>query len=290
MNEILEKEILAPGLVLLRIKAPEVACKAKPGQFVIVRADETGERIPLSIADWDGDSITVMIQDVGVSTRKLSSLEKDDFILNLAGPLGMPSKIENYGTVAVVSGCFGIGPGFALARALKDAGNRVISVVEARNRDWLFWLDRLAKVSDRLVVTCNDGSAEECNANSPLERILESEKVDRVYAIGCTFMMMEISRITQPSGVEARVSLMPLMVDGTGMCGACRCSVDGKVKFGCVDGPEFDGHKVDWPQLIERMRSYLDAETEALDLWERENWHRAMDSKRKLAEAQEIEA
>ncbi len=281
MFEILQKEIITPGLVLLRIKAPEVAKKVKPGQFVIVRADEVGERIPLSIADWDDSSLTVLIQDVGVSTRKLSALEKGDCILNLAGPLGKPSKIENYGTVAVVSGCFGTGPGFAMARALKAAGNRVVYVIEARNRDWLFWLDRLEKVSNKLIVTCNDGSAEDCNASTPLEQILRSENVDRVYAIGCTFMMMEISRITEPFGKETRVSLMPLMVDGTGMCGACRCSIDGKVKFGCVDGPEFDGHKVDWSQLIERMRSYLDLETEALDLWERENWHKAMDAKEK---------
>lgn len=281
MFEILQNETIAPGLVLLKIKAPEVARKVLPGQFIIVRADEAGERIPLSVADWDDSSLTVIIQNVGVSTRKLSSLEKGDFILNLAGPLGAPSKIENYGTVAVVSGCFGTGPGFAMARALKAAGNRVVYIIEARNRDWLFWLDRLGEVSDKLIVTCGDGSAAECNASGPLEKILQSEKIDRVYAIGCTFMMMEISRITEPLGKETRVSLMPIMVDGTGMCGACRCSVDGKVKFGCVDGPEFDGHKVDWPQLIERMRSYLDAETEALDLWERENWHKAMDMKEK---------
>ncbi|MFB3764339.1 MAG: sulfide/dihydroorotate dehydrogenase-like FAD/NAD-binding protein [Methanotrichaceae archaeon] len=281
MFEILQKEILAPGLVLLRINAPDIAKKVKPGQFVIVRADEVGERIPLSIADWDDSSLTVIIQDVGVSTRKLSALRVGDFILNLAGPLGKPSKIENYGTVAVVSGCFGTGPGFAMARALKEAGNRVVYVIEARNRNWLFWLDRLEKVSDKLIVTCNDGSAKECNANGPLEQVLRSENVDRVYAIGCTFMMMEISRITEPFGKETRVSLMPLMVDGTGMCGACRCSIEGKVKFGCVDGPEFDGHKVDWSQLIERMRSYLDAETVALDLYERKNWHKAVDAKGK---------
>ncbi len=281
MFEIIQKEIIAPGLVLLKIKAPEVSKKVKPGQFVIVRTDEAGERIPLSIADWDDTSLTVIIQNVGVSTRKLSTLEKGDFILNLAGPLGEPSKIDNYGTVAVLSGCFGTGPAFAMARALKAAGNRVVYIIEARNRNWLFWLDKLEEVSDKLIVTCNDGSAEDCNASGPLEQVLRSENVDRVYAIGCTFMMMEISRITEPLRKETRVSLMPIMVDGTGMCGACRCSVDGKIRFGCVDGPEFDGHKVDWSQLIERMRSYLDAETEALDLWERENWHKAMDMKEK---------
>jgi len=282
MYEVLEKETLAPGLVLLRIMAPQVAQKAKPGQFIIVRADEFAERIPLSLADWDGSSVSVIVQDVGVSTRKLCALEKGDIIFNLAGPLGTPSRIEKYGTVAVVSGCFGSGPGYALAKALKEAGNRVFYIVEARNRDWTFWLDRIEGISDCLQVTSNDGSAEACNATGPLQQILRSEKIDRVYAIGCTFMMMEISKVTEPFAIPTRVSLMPLMVDGTGMCGACRCSIGGKVKFGCVDGPEFDGHQVDWSLLIERMRSYLDDEMMALDLWERENWHRALERKKML--------
>lgn len=279
MYEVLEKENLAPGLVRLRIRAHEVAGKVKPGQFVIVRADETGERVPLSLADWDEESITVIVQDVGVSTRKLAALGKGDSILNVAGPLGTPSRIENYGTVVVVGGCFGIGPGYALARALKEAGNRVIFIVEARNKDWLFWQDKLKSVSDRLITTCGNGSAEAANGVEPLTKLMSEEKIDRVIAVGCSFMMMEIAKATRPFDVETRVSLMPLMVDGTGMCGACRCSVGGTVKFGCVDGPEFDAHKVDWSLLIERMRSYLDEETGALDLWERENWHSAMKSR-----------
>lgn len=279
MYEVLEKENLAPGLVRLRIRAPDVAGKVRPGQFVIVRVDETGERVPLSLADWDEDSITVIVQDVGASTRKLGALKKGDSILNVAGPLGTPSRIENYGTVAVVGGCFGIGPGYALARALKKAGNRVIFIVEARNKDWLFWLDSLKAVSDRLITTCGDGSAEAAFGTEPLGKLMKDEKIDRVYAVGCSFMMMEIANTTRPFGVKTRVSLMPLMVDGTGMCGACRCSVGGEVKFGCVDGPEFDAHEVDWSLLIERMRSYLNEETGALDLWERENWHKAMKSR-----------
>jgi ferredoxin--NADP+ reductase len=282
MYEVLEKEMLAPGLERLKIRAPRVAHKALPGQFIIVRTDEFAERIPLSLADWDDESVTVIVQDVGVSTRKLCALEKGDFIQNLAGPLGAPSKIEKYGTVAVVSGCFGSGPGYVLARALKEAGCRIIYMVEARNRNWAFWLDRIEGVSDRLIVTCNDGIAEARNATGPLQQILRSERIDRVYAIGCTFMMMEISKVTETFGIPTRVSLMPLMVDGTGMCGACRCSVGGEVKFGCVDGPEFDGHKVDWKLLIERMRSYLDDEMMALDLWEKENWHLALDRKKIL--------
>jgi ferredoxin--NADP+ reductase len=282
MYEVLETETIAPGMVLLRISAPQVAPNARAGQFIVTRCDEFAERIPLSIADWDESTVTVIVQDIGVSTRKLCALKKGDKILNLAGPLGSPSAIEKFGTVAIVSGCFGSGPGYALARALKGAGNRVIYIVEARNRNWTFWLDKIESVSDRLVVATNDGTTHYRNANKPLEEILNSEHIDRIYAIGCTFMMMEICKVTKPSGIKTRVSLMPLMVDGTGMCGACRCSVGGEIKYGCVHGPEFDGQQVDWRLLIERMRSYLDDETTALDIWERENWHRALDQKKML--------
>lgn len=275
MYEIVDKERLGPGLILIKVLAPKMARKAKPGQFAIVRTDEQSERIPLSIAGWDDETISMVFQEIGTSTRKLGALNKGDMILNLAGPLGEPSRIENFGTVVVASGCFGTGPGYVLARALKEAGCRVIYIIEARNRDYLFWLDRLRVVSDRLVVTCGDGSAEACSANKPLDQVLKDEKVDRVYCIGCTFMMMELSGIVRPYGVETRVSLLPVMVDGTGMCGACRCNVGGEVKFGCIDGPEFDGQKVDWRLLIERSRSYLDDEMRSLDLWDRENWHKA---------------
>jgi ferredoxin--NADP+ reductase len=282
MYEVLETETIAPGMVLLRISAPKVAPNARAGQFIVTRCDEFAERIPLSIADWDESTVTVIVQDIGVSTRKLCALKKGDKILNLAGPLGSPSAIEKFGTVAIVSGCFGSGPGYALARALKGAGNRVIYIVEARNWNWTFWLDKIESVSDRLIVATNDGTTHDRNANKPLEEVLNSEHIDRIYAIGCTFMMMEICRVTKPSGIKTRVSLMPLMLDGTGMCGACRCSVGGEIKYGCVHGPEFDGQQVDWRLLIERMRSYLDDETTALDIWERENWHRALDQKKML--------
>ena len=282
MYEVLETETIAPGMVLLRISAPQVAPNARAGQFIVTRCDEFAERIPLSIADWDESTVTVIVQDIGVSTRKLCALKKGDKILNLAGPLGSPSAIEKFGTVAIVSGCFGSGPGYALARALKGAGNRVIYIVEARNWNWTFWLDKIESVSDRLIVATNDGMTLDRNANKPLEEVLNSEHIDRIYVIGCTFMMMEICRVTKPSGIKTRVSLMPLMVDGTGMCGACRCSVGGEIKYGCVHGPEFDGQQVDWRLLIERMRSYLDDETTALDIWERENWHRALDQKKML--------
>ncbi|VVB69922.1 Sulfide dehydrogenase subunit beta [uncultured archaeon] len=285
MHEVLERSTLAPGLSLLKVRAPEVASKILPGQFVIVMADEKSERLPLSVADWDDESLTLIVQDVGVSTRKLSHLSEGDSVQSLVGPLGRPSQISNFGTVAVVCGCFGIGPGYALARALKQAGNRVITIVEARNENWLFWLDRLEKVSDCLIVTSNQARSidgrEKC-ATNPLKSLQNSQKIDRVYAIGCTFMMMEIANATKAAGIPTRVSLMPLMVDGTGMCGSCRCIVEGRTMLGCVDGPEFDGHKVDWPRLVDRLRCYLNEETASLDAWDRENWHRAAERKAAL--------
>ncbi|NYT02253.1 MAG: sulfide/dihydroorotate dehydrogenase-like FAD/NAD-binding protein [Methanosarcinales archaeon] len=274
MYEITEKERLASGLVMMQISAPQVSAKMQPGQFLIVRADDHGERIPLSVADWDGQSLTVVFQEVGVSTRKLGSLEVGEGLANLAGPLGRPSTVERYGTVAVAAGCFGIGPGYALARALLEADNRVIFVAEARDRHHLFWMDRLRRMADRLVI-CGQDEAGADRAADVLKEAVRSGQVDRVYALGCTFMMMECSQATRPEGVPTRVSLMPVMVDGTGMCGACRCSVGGHSTLCCVEGPEFDGHQVDWPLLINRARSYLDQETESLDLYDRENWHKA---------------
>ncbi|NYT01590.1 MAG: sulfide/dihydroorotate dehydrogenase-like FAD/NAD-binding protein [Methanosarcinales archaeon] len=278
MYEVLRKQRIAPGLNIMSVRAPEMARKVRPGQFVILMVDEKGERIPLSVADWDREegSITVVFQEVGTSTRKLGLLEAGDGVFSFAGPMGKPSPIRNYGTVVVISGCYGTGPAYPIARALKEAGCRVIHIVEGRNRDWLFWLDRLEAVADRLILTCGDGSMEACYANDPLSRILEEERVDRIYAIGCTFMMMEAARATLDRGVPTRVSLTPIMVDGTGMCGACRVNVGGRVMFGCVDGPEFDGHQVDWKSLIERAGCYLKEEVESLDRWDRENWHRAM--------------
>jgi ferredoxin/flavodoxin---NADP+ reductase len=276
MRRIVEREKLCPGMVMIRVEAPEVAAKAEPGQFVIVRADEKGERIPISLADWDSKTIWLVFQEIGTSTRRLGTLEAGDSILNLVGPLGKPSSVDKFGTVVVASGCFGTGSGYALAMALKEAGNRVVYVVEGKNRDHLFWLDKIRAVSDRLVITCGDGTAEASCATDPLAETLRSEKVDRVYVMGCTFMMMECSRATEPYKTPTMVSLLPIMVDGTGMCGACRCTVDGKTKFGCIDGPEFDGHKVDWKGLIERSGAFLDEEIQSLDLWERENWHKVM--------------
>ena len=275
-NEIVRKETVAPGFTLMEIRAPEIAEKIRPGQFMILRVDDAGERIPMSVADWDLDrgTVTLVFQELGLSTKKLGLMEPGERLANLAGPLGKPAELGYFGTVVVVSGCFGAGPAYALARALKEAGNQVICIVEAFKGEYLFWLDRLEEVSDRLIVTSGDRSVGAARwAKDPLKEILESEEIDRVYLVGCTFMMATCSRAAEPFGVGTRVSLMPIMIDGTGMCGACRVNVGGETKLACVEGPEFDGHEVDWDELMERARGYLKEEERALDLWEIDNWH-----------------
>ena len=275
-NEIVRKETVAPGFTLMEIRAPEIAEKIRPGQFMILRVDDAGERIPMSVADWDREkgTVTLVFQELGLSTRKLGLLEPGQRLANLAGPLGKAAEVGSFGTVVVVSGCFGAGPAFALARALKEENNRVISIVEAYRGEYLFWLDRLEEVSDRLIVTSGDRSAGVARwAKDPLREVLDSEPVDRVYLVGCTFMMATCSRATEPFAVRTRVSLMPIMIDGTGMCGACRVNIGGETKLACVEGPEFDGREVDWDELMERARGYLKEEERALDLWEVDNWH-----------------
>ncbi len=275
-NEIVRKETIAPGFKLMEIRAPEIADKIQPGQFMILRVDEEGERIPMSVADWDREkgTVTLVFQELGLSTKKLGLMEPGQRLANLAGPLGKPAEIGHFGTVVVVSGCFGAGPAYALAKVLKEAKNRVICIVEAYKGELLFWLDRLEEMSDQLIVTSGDKTAGVARwAKDPLREILESEKIDRIYLVGCTFMMATCSRVSKPFSVETRVSLMPIMIDGTGMCGACRVNIGGETKLACVEGPEFDGHEVDWDELMERARGYLKEEERALDLWEIDNWH-----------------
>jgi ferredoxin--NADP+ reductase len=275
-NEIVRKETIAPGFKLMEIRAPEIAEKIQPGQFMILRIDEAGERIPMSVADWDREkgTVTFVFQELGLSTKKLGLMEAGQRLANLAGPLGKPAEVGQFGTVIVVSGCFGAGPAYALVKALKEEGNHVISIVEAYKGEFLFWLDRLEEASDKLIITSGDRSVGIARyAKDPLRELLESEQIDRIYLIGCTFMMATCSRVSEPFGAETRVSLMPIMIDGTGMCGACRVNVGGETKLACVEGPEFDGHEVDWNELMERARGYLKEEERALDLWEIDNWH-----------------
>ena len=272
MYRIVTKKRLNPVIDYMEVEAPAVAKKAKPGQFVVIRVDEVGERIPLTLADWDSKdgTITLVAMQVGTSTHKLACLDAGDSILNLVGPLGLPSDIDRFGTVVCVAGGVGAAPVFPIARALKQAGNRIISILGARSRDLLFWEERLQSVSDELIVTTDDGSyARKGVVTEPLKEMLErSEKIDRVLAIGPAIMMKFCALTTKPFGVPTFVSLNSIMVDGTGMCGCCRVSVGNATKFACVDGPDFNGHEVDWDLLFKRQQSYLDEEKRSLELWE----------------------
>jgi NAD(P)H-flavin reductase len=277
LHKILAKKELVPNIHLVKFLAPAIAKKAQPGQFVIITVDEKGERIPLTIADWDKmeGSISIVFMEVGTTTQRFASLNEGDSIASLVGPLGIPAHIEKVGTVVCVGGCYGIAAMMPIARAMKEAGNKVISIIEARSKYLLFWEDELKKASDQLIVTTGDGSyAPQGWIPDQLTQIMGKEKVDLIFAIGCTYMMKLASETTKPFGVKTIVHLNSIMVDGTGMCGCCRVSVGGETKFACVDGPEFDGHQVDWDILLSRQRGYQDLEIHSLQEWESRNWRR----------------
>ena len=272
MYKILLKESLVPNIHLVKIAAPEVAKKARPGQFVVIMIDGKGERIPVTVADWDEKegSVTVVFMEVGTTTRRLATLKTGDSIASFVGPLGLPTEIENFGTGVCVAGGFAVAVIMPIARALREAGNKVISILGARNKDLLFWEDKLRAVSDRLIITTDDGSSgRKALVTEPLKELLEGdEKIARVMAIGPSIMMKFSAKTTEPFGVKTIVSLNPIMVDGTGMCGCCRVSVGGVTMFTCVDGPDFDAHQVDWDLLFARQRTYLDEEKQSLELWQ----------------------
>jgi len=256
----------------MEVQAPHVASSAKAGQFVIIQIDEKGERIPLTIADYDRErgTITLVFQEVGKTTMYLGTLEVGDTLLAVAGPLGHPSEIENYGTIVCIGGGVGIAPIFPIARALKKAGNYVISIIGARTKEFLFWEDRMRSVSDELVVCTDDGShGRKALVTEPLREILEErgEEIKRVWAIGPAIMMKFVAKTTEPFDIPTIVSLNTIMVDGTGMCGCCRIELQDEVKFVCVDGPEFDGHKVDWDNVLARLVIYREQERLALERW-----------------------
>jgi len=274
MAKILQRERLVPNIHLLEIQAPEIANKCQPGQFVIIMPDERGERIPLTIADWDRKkgSIISVFMVVGTSTHKLSLLKAGDEVPVFVGPLGKPSEIKKYGTVLCGGGCFGIGAIYPIARALKEAGNNVISLIDVKANYLLYWEDKLREVSDKYFVSARDNyyNCKDYIHKKLRALIKEEKKIDRVVAIGCTYLMYACSEATRPFKINTVVSLNPIMVDGTGMCGACRVTIDGKTKFACVDGPDFDGHSVDWDELFSRRKSYFEDEIQSLCRWERE--------------------
>jgi ferredoxin--NADP+ reductase len=261
MFAITRKENLAEGIKLFEIGAPQIAAKARPGQFIILRIDEKGERIPLTIADFDRDkgTITLISQEVGRTTADLGKMETGDKILDLVGPLGKASAIEKYGRVVCIGGGVGVAPVYPITRALKAAGNEVISIIGARTAEQLILQEEMGTVSDHIYITSDDGSiGQEGFVTNVLGKLLtDGVQIDLIIAIGPLPMMESVSQTSRAYGVKTIVSMNPIMVDGTGMCGACRVAVGSETKFACVDGPEFDGHLVDWQLARSRSRMFL---------------------------------
>jgi ferredoxin--NADP+ reductase len=269
MNTILRKRILSPGVKDLLVEAPRIARKRQAGQFVMLRVSETGERIPLTIADADPEAgwIRLIFQEVGHSTLELGRLEEGDSILDLAGPLGRATHVENRGTVVCVGGGIGTAPVHPIAKAMKAAGNRVISILGARTAELLIMEVEMAAISDELLICTDDGSKGRKGfvTNVLEDLIARGETIHEVVAIGPVVMMRAVSEVTRPHGIPTVVSLNATMVDGTGMCGGCRVTVNGRSRFVCVDGPEFDGHAVDFSELQLRQRAYHEQERQALE-------------------------
>ncbi|MCK5024444.1 MAG: sulfide/dihydroorotate dehydrogenase-like FAD/NAD-binding protein [Thermoplasmata archaeon] len=268
MCEIVSIKELVPTIFEAVVKAPEIARKAKAGEFLIVMPDEKGERIPLTIADFDRDegTITIVFMTIGTSTYKLAAMKPGDKYFAFVGPLGHASEIKNHGTVIMVAGGVGTAPIYPIARALKEAGNKVISIQGSRSKELLFWEDRLASVSDEHIIMTDDGTAGRKGlVTEPLKEIIEREEVAIVYAIGPVPMMKFSALTTKPFKVKTIVSLNSIMIDATGMCGGCRVNIGTETKFTCVDGPEFDGHLVDWDLLTSRQRTYVKDEKCSFD-------------------------
>lgn len=265
---ILTNTELVPHIFEMVVHHPRLAAKAQPGHFVIVMAEEDGERIPLTIADFDRDTgtITMIIMAVGTSTRKLVALKAGQDLVAMIGPLGHPSELADFGKVVMVAGGVGTAPIYPIAKALKEMGNHVVSIQGARNKDLLFWTEKLAAVSDEHIITTDDGSAGRKGlVTEPLKEVLESGGVGCVYMIGPAMMMKFASETVRPFGVKAVASLNSVMIDGTGMCGGCRVRVGGEAKFTCVDGPEFDALAIDWDLLLSRQRMYHEEEKCSLE-------------------------
>lgn len=269
MFPILAARLLAPGIHEFVVQAPRVARKARPGHFVVIRVDEKGERIPLTLADWDAEAgtITLVVQEVGYSTRLMGQLAAGDALQDVLGPLGTAPPIEKVGTIIGVGGGVGVAPLYPRLRGYKQAGNRVVAVAGARSRDLLIMVDRLRECSDELHLATDDGSLGHHGfVSQVLEKLLDSGvRPAEVLAIGPVPMMRAVVEVTRPRGIPTTVSLNALMVDGTGMCGGCRVSVGGVTRFTCVDGPEFDGLQVDFAELQQRLQQYRSQEKLAAD-------------------------
>lgn len=272
MFKITEKQELGPKVYLMKVKAPLVAKNAKPGQFFIVRVYDKGERIPLTIADYEKDEITMVFQTVGLTTYLLSKKEVGESVKDIVGPLGNPSEIVKYdeGSVVLVGGGVGIAPVYPIAKGFKKAGNKVKVILGARSKNLLFWEDRFREFCDDVLVTTDDGSyGRKGFVTDVLKDLIENgEKIAQVTAVGPPIMMKFVCEVTRPYKIKTIVSLNSIMVDGTGMCGACRVEVGGETKLTCQDGPEFDGHLVNFDLLLERLRMYKKEEKEAMEHFE----------------------
>jgi NAD(P)H-flavin reductase len=273
MAKILEKRLIRqPDVFYFKIAAPLISQKARPGQFVIVRLHDRGERIPLSLADIDpaGGTISLIVMAVGKTTNEMVLLNQGDDILDLCGPLGQPTHIEKVGRVIIVGGGFGVAPLYPIARAYKAAGNEVTVIMGARSADLLVYEDEMRTVADEVMITTDDGSkGTKGLVTDVLVRELTCRPAGLVVSVGPAIMMRFVAEATRPFGIRTVVSLNPIMVDGTGMCGGCRVTVGGKTMFACVDGPEFDGHKVDWVALMNRQKSYIAEERESFEAWKK---------------------
>ena len=271
MNRIIQKQQFSEKVFLFRIEAPLIAKSRKAGNFVIVRVDKNSERMPLTIADADikEGTITLVVQEVGLSSTKLCQLNEGDYVADVVGPLGSPTHIENYGTVLCAGGGVGTAPMLPIIKSLKAAGNRVLSVIAGRNKDLVILEDEVRESSDELIIMTDDGSyGEKGVVTVGMEKLIEQEHIDKVFAIGPPIMMKFCCKLTEKYNIPTDVSLNTIMVDGTGMCGACRLTIGGKTKFVCIDGPEFDGALVDWDEMFKRMGTFKQAEREEMEHFE----------------------
>lgn len=266
--KILAKKELCPNQYELTIEAPYVVRNAKAGQFIIFRAEENGERVPLTIADVNKETgaLTIVFMAVGYSTKKLALLNPGDELIDLVGPLGQPTHIKNYGTVVCVAGGYGAAPCYLIAKAFKEAGNKVYMIMGARSKDLIFWQEKMKDACSELFITTDDGSlGEKGFVTGVLDRIIKNEEINYTIAVGPMPMMRAVAELTRDKGIYTEASMNPIMVDGTGMCGACRVTVGGETKFACVDGPDFDAHKIDFDEVINRCKIYKDEERKRSD-------------------------
>ena len=287
MFKILKKNQLAPQVFKFLLEAPDIAKKALPGQFIIIRLDETGERIPITISDADPTqgTLTLYVQAIGKTSLEMSRMKADDYILDVVGPLGNPSLIDLFGTVVLVGGGFGIAAIHPIARALTQAGNKTLSILGARTKELVILEREMSKASTKTYIATDDGTygAKGLVTDTLRELIDKKEPIDRVIAIGPLIMMKAVADLTRPHKIPTVVSMNPIMIDGTGMCGACRVTVGGEMKFACVDGPEFDGHAVDFDGLLNRLKTYIPEEAEA-----KEKYLQGTKEKCRIAEVSQI--